>query len=195
MKGTKLLIVSLFSTVFLSFTPVNKKYIVIDPGHGGNDFGANFSGHSEKDITLAIAKEIKSIVNSQDKYEVVLTRDSDTDSQLRERTELINTLHPEMVISLHVNSSPQKESEKYGQEIFTQNSDSSKILAERVSQKFTDSKVMGELDLHILRESKSPTVLVELGFINNSKDRAYITSKEGQREIVQKFVEVINESK
>jgi N-acetylmuramoyl-L-alanine amidase len=38
--------------VFLSFTPANKKYIVIDAGHGGNDFGSNFNGHSEKDITL-----------------------------------------------------------------------------------------------------------------------------------------------
>lgn len=194
MKGTKLLIVSLFSTVFLSFTPTNKKYIVIDPGHGGNDFGSNFNGHSEKDITLAIAKEIKTLVDSQDKYEVVLTRDSDTDSQLKERTDLINKLHPEMAISLHVNSSPQKESAKYGQEIFVQNSDSSKILAERISQKFIDSKVIGERDLHILRESKSPTVLVELGFINNSKDRAYITSKGGQKEIAQKFVEIINEN-
>lgn len=194
MKGTKLLIVSLFSTVFLSFTPANKKYIVIDPGHGGNDFGSSFNGHSEKDITLAIAKEIKTLVDSQDKYEVVLTRDSDTDSQLKERTDLINKLHPEMAISLHVNSSPQKESAKYGQEIFVQNSDSSKILAERISQKFIDSKVIGERDLHILRESKSPTVLVELGFINNSKDRAYITSKEGQKEIAQKFVEIINEN-
>lgn len=194
MKGTKLLIVSLFSTVFLSFTPASKKYIVIDPGHGGNDFGSNFNGHSEKDITLAIAKEIKTLVDSQDKYEVVLTRDSDTDSQLKERTDLINKLHPEMAISLHVNSSPQKESAKYGQEIFVQNSDSSKILAERISQKFIDSKVIGERDLHILRESKSPTVLIELGFINNSKDRAYITSKEGQKEIAQKFVEIINEN-
>jgi N-acetylmuramoyl-L-alanine amidase len=40
MKGTTLLALSIFSTVFLSFTPLNKKYIVIDAGHGGNDFGA-----------------------------------------------------------------------------------------------------------------------------------------------------------
>jgi N-acetylmuramoyl-L-alanine amidase len=87
---------------------------------------------------------------------VVLTRDSDTDSQLKERTDLINKLHPEMAISLHVNSSPQKESAKYGQEIFVQNSDSSKILAEKIYKKFIDSKVIEERDLHILRESKSP---------------------------------------
>lgn len=125
---------------------------------------------------------------------MVLTRDSDKDSQLRERTDLINKLNPEMVISLHVNSSPEKESTKQGQEIFVQNSDPSRILAERISQKFTSSKVMQDRNLHILRESKSPTVLVELGFMNNSKDRAYMTSKEGQKEIVQKFVEIINEN-
>lgn len=194
MKATKLLILSLFSTVFLSFTPINKKYIVVDAGHGGNDFGSNFNGHSEKDITLSIAKEIQKINKNQNKYEVILTRDSDTYSQLKERTDLINKLNPEMVISLHVNSSPEKESTKQGPEIFVQNSDSSKKLAEKIMQKFTSSTVKGETNLHILRESKSPTVLVELGFINNTQDRTYMTSTEGQREIAQKFIEVINEN-
>jgi N-acetylmuramoyl-L-alanine amidase len=46
-----------------------------------------------------------------------------------------------------------------------------------------------EKDLHILRETKAPAVLVELGFINNTKDRDYITSEKGQKEIAQKFVE------
>jgi N-acetylmuramoyl-L-alanine amidase len=194
MKGTKLFILSLFSTVFLSFTPTAKKYIVIDAGHGGNDLGVNLNGHSEKEITLTIAQEIKKINDTQDKYEIILTRDSDTYSQLKERTDLINKLNPEMVISLHVNGSPEKESTKHGPEIFVQNSDSSKKLAEKIMQKFTSSKVMGETNLHILRESKSPTVLVELGFINSTQDRTYMTSKEGQKEIAQKFIEIINEN-
>ncbi|SUX51157.1 N-acetylmuramoyl-L-alanine amidase CwlD [Chryseobacterium indologenes] len=44
----------------------------------------------------------------------------------------------------------------------------------------------------MLRETKAPAVLVELGFINNSADRAYMTSEKGQKEIAQKFVEIIN---
>jgi N-acetylmuramoyl-L-alanine amidase len=36
-------------------------------------------------------------------------------------------------------------------------------------------------NLHILRETKAPAVLVELGFINNSKDREYMTSEKGRK--------------
>jgi N-acetylmuramoyl-L-alanine amidase len=192
MKGTKLLALSIFSTAFLSFTPINKKLIIIDAGHGGNDMGTNRNGVYEKDIVLTIGKEIQKFNNTQDKYEVILTRDNDTYSQLSDRTILINKLKPEMVISLHVNSSPHAESKEEGAEIFTQNTEDSKKLAEKISKKFNVLKIE-EKNLHILRESKSPTVLVELGYINSTKDREYMTSEKGQKEIAQKFVEVFNE--
>ncbi|GAE64620.1 hypothetical protein CIN01S_09_01050 [Chryseobacterium indologenes NBRC 14944] len=59
------------------------------------------------------------------------------------------------------------------------------------SIKFNVRKIE-ETNLHMLRETKAPAVLVELGFINNSADRAYMTSEKGQKEIAQKFVEIIN---
>ncbi|GAA5086804.1 N-acetylmuramoyl-L-alanine amidase [Chryseobacterium ginsengisoli] len=192
MKGTRLLALSIFSAAFLSFTPVNKKLIIIDAGHGGNDMGANKNGIYEKNIVLNIGKEIQKFNNTQDKYEVILTRDNDTYSQLTDRTTLINKLNPEMVISLHVNSNPKAEATEEGQEIYTQNTEDSKKLADKISKKFNVQKIE-EKNLHILRESKAPTVLVELGFINNTKDREYMTSEKGQKEIAQKFVEVFNE--
>lgn len=192
MKGTKLFALSIFSIAFLSFTPVDKKLIIIDAGHGGNDMGANRNGIYEKNIVLNIGKEIQKFNQVQDKYEVILTRDNDTYSQLAERTDLINKLNPEMVISLHVNNSAKPESEQQGQEIYTQNTESSKKLAEKISKKFDVQKIE-EKNLHILRESKAPAVLVELGFINNTKEREYMTSENGQKEIAQKFIEVFNE--
>lgn len=193
MKGITLLALSIFSTAFLSFTPLSKKYIVIDAGHGGNDLGAVYGHFSEKDISLSIAKEIQKINESQDKYEVVLTRNSDNGPSLSERTAQINYLNPEMVISLHVNRSPQEETSHHGFEVFIQNSESSKKLAEKISQKFNVQKIE-ERNLHILRETKAPAVLVEIGFLNNPADRDYMTSEKGQKEIAQKFVEVINEN-
>ena len=192
MKGITLLALSIFSTAFLSFTPVNKKYIVIDAGHGGNDFGATHGEILEKNIALSVAKEIRNINESQDKYEVILTRDSDSYPTLYERTNQINKLNPEMVISLHVNSSPEKERDDNGFEVYVQNSDVSKELAGKIYKKFNARKI-SESNLHILRETKAPAVLVELGFINNSENRNYITSEKGQKEIAQKFVEIINE--
>ncbi|WP_426479785.1 N-acetylmuramoyl-L-alanine amidase family protein [Chryseobacterium sp. CBSDS_008] len=192
MKGSTLLALSIFSTAFLSFTPINKKYIVIDAGHGGNDFGAIHGEILEKNIALSIAKEIRKINESKDKYEIILTRDADSSPSLSERTDQINRLNPEMVISLHVNSSPQKERSDNGFEVYVQNSDFSKELAGKIYKKFNARKI-SESNLYILRETHSPAVLVELGFINNSENRNYITSEKGQKEIAQKFVEIINE--
>lgn len=192
MKGTKLFVISVFSTTFLSFTPFDKKLIIVDAGHGGNDMGANRYGIYEKDIVLNIGKEIQKFNNSQDQYEVILTRDNDTYSQLSDRTALINKLNPEMVISLHVNSSPKPESTEQGAELYTQNTEGSKKLAYRISKKFNTLKIE-EKNLHILRESKAPTVLMELGYINNTKDREYLTSEKGQKEIAQKFSEIFRE--
>ncbi|WP_294303935.1 N-acetylmuramoyl-L-alanine amidase [uncultured Chryseobacterium sp.] len=193
MRGIKLLALAVFSAAFLSFTPENKKLIIIDAGHGGNDMGANRNGIYEKDVVLSIGKEIQKFNNIQDRYEVILTRDSDTFNSLDSRTSMINRLNPEMVISLHMNSSPRDESERSGQEIYIQNTDTSKELAEKISRKFNPSLIAGEKNLHILRESKAPAVLVELGFMNSKKDREYLTSKKGQQEIAQKFTEVFRE--
>jgi N-acetylmuramoyl-L-alanine amidase len=191
MKGINLLALSIFSTLFLSFTPLNKKYIVIDAGHGGNDNGAVYGNFSEKDISLSIAKEIQKL-NGNSQYEVILTRDSDTYPSLSERTLQINTLNPEMVISLHVNRSVKEDTQQQGFEVYPQNTVISKELAEKISKKFNARTIEGR-NLHILRETKAPAVLVELGFINNTADRKYMTSEEGQKEIAQKFVDLINE--
>lgn len=192
MKGIRLLALSIFCIAFLSFTPINKKYIIIDAGHSGNDLGSVYGHFSEKDISLNIAKEIQKINEGQNKYEIVLTRNDDSYPSLSERTTQINSLNPEMVISLHVNRSPQEETVQQGTEIYVQDTENSKKLAEKISKKFDARKIEGR-NLHMLRESKAPTVLVELGFINNSKDREYITSEKGQKEIAQKFVDVFDE--
>lgn len=192
MRGIKLLALSVFSVSFLSFSPINKKIIVIDAGHGGNDNGSVFGTFYEKEITVNIAKQIQKLNANQDQYEVVLTRDSDTYPSLGERTAMINKLNPEMVISLHMNNSPEKETAKQGTEVYVQNTEDSKKLAEKISKKFNATKIE-ERNLHMLRETKAPAVLVELGFINNTKDREYVISEAGQKEIAEKFTEIIRE--
>ena len=82
------------------------RLIVLDPGHGGKDSGAvGPTGLKEKDITLAIAKEIqKDLVRNMDVV-VVLTRDSDKYLTLTERTDFANGLGADLFISLHINAS------------------------------------------------------------------------------------------
>lgn len=192
MKALKLLAVSFASAAMLSFSTETKKIIVIDAGHGGNDFGATMNGVSEKDMVLNIARQIKKASDKDGTYEVILTRSEDTSTTLTERTEQINKLNPEMVISLHINRTHEKNTAKSGYEIFVQNIEKSKNLAEKLSAKLGECSIKEE-NLHILRNSKSPAVLVELGYINNTKEREYMNNSDGQREIAQKFADFINE--
>lgn len=192
MKALKLLAVSFASAAMLSFSTETKKIIVIDAGHGGNDFGATMNGVSEKDMVLNIARQIKKASDKDGTYEVILTRSDDTSTTLTERTEQINKLNPEMVISLHINRTPEANTNISGHEIFIQKTSESKSLAEKLSKKLGECSIKEE-NLHILRNSKSPAVLVELGYINNTKEREYMNNSDGQREIAQKFADFINE--
>ena len=82
------------------------RVIVLDPGHGGMDLGATGpSGVPEKDITLAIAKRAKALIESRLGGRVLLTRDDDSARTLDERSAFANTNKAELFISLHLNAS------------------------------------------------------------------------------------------
>jgi len=81
--------------------------IVIDPGHGGKDPGAvGPSGLLEKDVVLAVALRLRDALREKHGYEVFLTREKDEFLSLEERTEIANTLHGDLFVSLHVNAAP-----------------------------------------------------------------------------------------
>ena len=80
--------------------------IVIDPGHGGRDYGAPgyLKGVHEKDIALQIARKLAKLVRQELKCEVFLTRNSDRFLTLEERTAIANTKNADLFISIHTNS-------------------------------------------------------------------------------------------
>jgi len=82
-----------------------KKTIVIDPGHGGQDPGAiGAGGTNEKDIVLAIAHELKKILDEDGGYRTVLTRSDDRFIPLGTRAEIANKVHADLFISIHCNA-------------------------------------------------------------------------------------------
>ncbi len=82
--------------------------VVIDPGHGGKDPGAiSPFGVMEKDVTLAVAKQVAAILRDQLHCQVVMTRDRDVFVPLEERTAIANTSKGDLFLSIHVNSAPQ----------------------------------------------------------------------------------------
>lgn len=79
--------------------------IVIDPGHGGIDGGAEGrSGTAEKEVTLAFARELKAYLDQRTDYEVHLTRDSDTFLRLDERVRIARQHQADLFLSVHADT-------------------------------------------------------------------------------------------
>ncbi len=101
----------------LASPPQDIKTIVIDPGHGGDEYGAHGpEGTLEKDITLGVARRLKGTIERQLGIRVVLTRTADQTVRLDERAAIANNNKADLFISLHVNSSTR--SSVVGAEIF-----------------------------------------------------------------------------
>ena len=92
--------------------------IIIDPGHGGRDYGAPgyLKGVHEKDVVLQISRRLAKKIRKELKYEVYLTRNSDTYLTLEERTAIANTKSADLFISIHTNS--HKNHRAYGIETY-----------------------------------------------------------------------------
>lgn len=83
------------------------KRIVIDPGHGGHDYGAiNKWGGREKDANLAVATKLAKLISSRTNIEAVITRDRDVFVPLPERARIANQYKADetLFISIHCNS-------------------------------------------------------------------------------------------
>lgn len=78
--------------------------VLIDPGHGGDDYGAIFSETKESHLILELALKLKSQLSRNPQLQLELTRNNDSTLPLQDRTVLAN--NHDILISLHGNSSP-----------------------------------------------------------------------------------------
>jgi len=180
-------------TALMSFSNLDKKIIVIDVAHGGKDYGAVVDSFKEKEISLAIAKKIKEL-NKHANVEIILTRESDEFVSLNERADFINNLNPHYVLSLHVNATANQD--KNGMEIFVSDKNSSNEDSEKFAQSLQNTFIGNDIaikkaDFYLLKNVKAPINFLEVGFITNDNDRAYITSEEGQNKIAMAILKVI----
>ena len=88
--------------------------IVVDPGHGGKDYGAPgyLKGVHEKNVTMQISKKLAAKLRKELGCEVILTRNSDRFLTLEERTAFANTKNADLFISIHTNAN--KDPRAYG---------------------------------------------------------------------------------
>ncbi|MEM6910287.1 MAG: N-acetylmuramoyl-L-alanine amidase [Verrucomicrobiota bacterium] len=146
--------------------------IVIDPGHGGKDNGALWGGVKEKELNLSVALRLKHLLESRGKR-VVLTRSSDRFVSLEERCRIANRYHRSLFLSLHFNAAPRLgargiETFYYGRR--------GRQLADQVHAHLLEGvdfydRGIKRKRFHVLRGTRAPAVLVELGFLSNPVER------------------------
>lgn len=79
--------------------------VVIDPGHGGENLGAEYGEYTEKDITMTVAMSMKEELEKYDDIIVYLTRESDIDMSIKDRALFAKEKNADFLFCLHFNSS------------------------------------------------------------------------------------------
>lgn len=134
--------------------------IVLDPGHGGVDPGAiGIGGTHEKDITLAMAREIRRQLEATGKYRVFLTRDQDVFIRLRDRIAIARQQSADLFISIHADSMGNRETR--GASIYTLSENASDSEAAALAARENRADIIAGVDLS--RESRDVTsILIDL---------------------------------
>jgi len=149
--------------------------VVIDAGHGGYDRGG-IPGQrvSEKDMTLDVARRLKSVLAASG-YRVVMTRDSDVFVPLGTRTAIANSNRNAIFVSVHFNSATRGGAS--GIETYFYSRDSlalaSAIHHYVVGGAPSGSRGVRRRGYYVLRKTSIPAVLVECGFLTNPTEAGY----------------------
>jgi N-acetylmuramoyl-L-alanine amidase len=107
--------------------------IVIDPGHGGKDVGAlGPGGLMEKDVTLAVARKLASVLAAKTGARIVMTREDDTLISLDQRTAIANQYKADLFLSVHMNAAVVKGAK--GSETYFLSLEASDELAKKAAE-------------------------------------------------------------
>jgi len=156
------------------------RVIVIDPGHGGSDCGAvGPDGVKEKDITLAISKELK-ILLEQDGTKVIMTRGADLDvcgpfspatQELQARVDIANKANAYLFVSVHIDSFDSPEARGTTTYYFkkTEQDDQLARCVENGLKAQLHLQDRGDRSsaLYVLENTNMPAVLTEVAYLSN----------------------------
>lgn len=182
-----------------------QKTVVIDAGHGGEDPGkvSSYSELKEKDLNLKIAIKLKRLLESED-YKVIMTREEDKlvygegttsiyekrKQDLTKRKDIMDSNGAHIVVSIHLNGFP--EARYYGaQTFYPPNSPDSLKLATSIQKSMkemldTENKREPQEKkdpIVILTDLKTPTTIVECGFLSNVEEEKKLGTDEYQSKI------------
>ena len=148
--------------------------VVMDAGPGGSDPGAVSDGRREKDDNLALALAVGSIL-AENGVDVVYTRTDDTYETPFQKAQKGNQEGADLFISIHRNSSPEKDQYSGVETLLYDESGIKKELAENINRElakegFQNLGIRERPGLVVLRRTRMPAALIEVGFINTQTD-------------------------
>ena len=189
--------------------PSHNYTVVLDAGHGGSDPGS--IGYktkvNESDLNLRYVLSLKEKLEKSG-INVVLTRTSDKalvdgrgkefkKQDMAKRKELIKNTRPNMVISLHQNSS-KNHSFRGAQVFYDKTSEISKQIADKIQKEFNESLINGKKyaspgDYYMLKCTSAPSVIIECGFLSNAEEELLLLSADYQEKILNSiYLGIIN---
>lgn len=177
---------------FIDPHDIYEKVIVVDAGHGGRASGAVKNKIDEKNINLAIVMELKELLEQgSESIGVYYTRTDDANPTLDQRVQLANKVNADLFISVHNNATSNNSfSGRHGTEVLYSESDDSELS----SKDFADicqKNVVGVLEskdlglvpgdrIYIIRTSKVPVALIEVGYMTNREELKKLSTQEYQ---------------
>jgi len=196
------LIVNLSSARFDSYDfPIDddQMTIILDAGHGGNDQGTIFDGRvSEKELALSLAKAIQKEAKTQN-IRVIMTRSSDVGVPLEKRVNVAQKNKADVFISLHVNSDKENSNTSGITCMISDRNvkfDDSRRIAEKLMNSFgalSDVQKNGIVQSPAYVLSKNPirSLILEVGYLTNESDYAFLTSPEKVRGLAERLVSAL----
>lgn len=185
------------SIIALADQGKTRPLIVIDPGHGGDDFGTYSlkpPRYKEKNLNLATAMMLRDVLQAKG-YRTVMTRSSDIFIELDQRALFANEHNPALFVSLHYNSAPSKLAEGVEVYYFRSQTDKSraaqsKLLADLVlkmvlQQTGAKSRGVKNGNFAVIRKTTMPAILIEGGFLTHEEEVVKLKDSEYLKKIAQ----------
>ena len=155
----------------------NRK-VIIDAGHGGQEPGAVYEGRQEKEDALRLAFDVGNALERRG-ISVSYTRVSDVYDSPYEKAAMANASDADIFLSIHRNAMPVPGTASGVENLVYEDSGTAGALGRNIGEAlaeagWTDLGVKERPGLVVLRNTKIPAVLVEVGFINNEKDNEFL---------------------
>ena len=167
-----------------------KLLVAIDAGHGGSNSGATgiSSQINEKDYTLKIAQQVEKYLKRKN-VKVVMTREQDMDLSMIERTLMLRQQDPDILISIHLNSSGNENvkgvSTYYRYVGFRPLSE--KILNRMLELGLNNYGNVGAFNFSLSGPTEYPNCLVEVAFLSNKEDEQKILDPRFHKAVAKKI--------